>query len=87
MSLCRGELETGKGNHLFYSGKKRSWTVEEDAFLTKLVLKYGAQRWTAIAQRLPGTSERNVGRVGKQCRERWHNHLNPDIRKDEWTPQ
>jgi len=24
-------------------------------------------------------------RVGKQCRERWHNHLNPMIRKSEWT--
>lgn len=24
-------------------------------------------------------------RVGKQCRERWHNHLNPEIKKFEWT--
>lgn len=24
-------------------------------------------------------------RSGKQCRERWHNHLNPDINKGEWT--
>ena len=23
-------------------------------------------------------------RVGKQCRERWHNHLNPDINKSPW---
>jgi hypothetical protein len=27
------------------------------------------------------------GRIGKQCRERWHNHLNPRIRKDPWTPR
>ena len=27
------------------------------------------------------------GRIGKQCRERWHNHLNPNIRKDPWTPE
>jgi hypothetical protein len=26
-----------------------------------------------------------VGRIGKQCRERWHNHLNPDINKEEWS--
>lgn len=26
-----------------------------------------------------------LGRIGKQCRERWHNHLNPDIKKYEWT--
>lgn len=23
-------------------------------------------------------------RTGKQCRERWHNHLNPKIKKDAW---
>lgn len=22
-----------------------------------------------------------------QCRERWHNHLNPDIKKTDWTPE
>lgn len=26
------------------------------------------------------------GRTGKQCRERWHNKLNPDINGDEWDP-
>jgi hypothetical protein len=25
------------------------------------------------------------GRIGKQCRERWHNHLNPAIKKTAWT--
>ena len=25
------------------------------------------------------------GRSGKQCRERWHNHLNPDLRKAGWS--
>lgn len=27
------------------------------------------------------------GRIGKQCRERWHNHLNPDIKKERWTEE
>ena len=26
------------------------------------------------------------GRIGKQCRERWFNHLDPDIKKGDWTP-
>eukprot|EP01050_Picozoa_sp_SAG11_P026777 SAG11_NODE_6537_length_1293_cov_1.623116_2_plen_209_part_00 len=26
-----------------------------------------------------------LGRTGKQCRERWHNHLRPDINKGPWT--
>lgn len=25
------------------------------------------------------------GRTGKQCRERWHNHLDPNINKNAWT--
>ena len=25
------------------------------------------------------------GRIGKQCRERWHNHLDPNIRKEKWS--
>jgi hypothetical protein len=25
------------------------------------------------------------GRIGKQCRERWFNHLDPSIKKGEWT--
>ena len=33
------------------------------------------------------TAENNPisGRIGKQCRERWHNHLNPEIDKSDWT--
>ena len=33
-----------------------------------------------MADRLPG-------RIGKQCRERWFNHLDPDIKKGGWTPE
>lgn len=57
---------------------KGPWTQEEDDKIVELVLKYGATKWSLIAKSLPG-------RIGKQCRERWHNHLNPDIRKDAWT--
>ncbi|KAF5732154.1 putative myb [Tripterygium wilfordii] len=28
-----------------------------------------------------------AGRVGKQCRERWHNHLRPNIKKDSWSEE
>mmetsp|Transcript_11434 Transcript_11434/g.22423 ORF Transcript_11434/g.22423 Transcript_11434/m.22423 type:complete len:318 (+) Transcript_11434:319-1272(+) len=57
--------------------KTGPWTVEEDAIVEQLVKKNGPQKWTYIASHLPG-------RIGKQCRERWHNHLNPDIRKEKW---
>ena len=57
---------------------KGSWTEEEDAALKALVKKHGRTKWSFIGKFLPG-------RVGKQCRERWHNHLNPDLNKRAWT--
>lgn len=30
-------------------------------------------------------AEHLPGRIGKQCRERWHNHLNPRISKAPWA--
>ncbi|KAI9922055.1 hypothetical protein PsorP6_000993 [Peronosclerospora sorghi] len=62
------------------SNSKRPWTREENEKLMQLVKQYGAKRWSLIAMHLPG-------RVGKQCRERWHNHLNPSVRKDAWTAE
>lgn len=59
---------------------KGPWTEEEDDKLVEMVLKYGASNWSQIATALPG-------RIGKQCRERWHNHLNPDIKKNKWTEE
>ena len=46
----------------------------------KLVEIYGNKRWSYIAQLING-------RTGKQCRERWLNHLRPNIKKDEWTAE
>ncbi|THU44292.1 hypothetical protein C4D60_Mb02t05870 [Musa balbisiana] len=59
---------------------KGSWTKEEDECIIKLVAKHGCKRWSIIAKSLSG-------RIGKQCRERWYNHLNPAIKKDAWTPE
>lgn len=57
---------------------KGPWTQEEDDKIIDLVSRYGPTKWSLIAKSLPG-------RIGKQCRERWHNHLNPDIKKEAWT--
>ncbi|KAK9273840.1 hypothetical protein L1049_018652 [Liquidambar formosana] len=59
---------------------KGPWSKEEDEVIIELVNKYGAKKWSTIAQHLPG-------RIGKQCRERWHNHLNPAINKEAWTQE
>ena len=31
--------------------------------------------------------EGDEGRIGKQCRERWHNHLRDGVVKDPWKPE
>jgi Myb-like DNA-binding domain len=59
---------------------KGAWSEEEDEIVMSLVKKLGPKHWSAIASYLPG-------RIGKQCRERWHNHLNPDIKHHPWTPE
>ena len=64
--------------------KRRPWTTEEDEIIKRLVLENGTKKWTVISQKL--TSDYKIKkRTGKQCRERWHNHLDPKIRKDEWS--
>ncbi|GFN98630.1 myb-related protein a [Plakobranchus ocellatus] len=59
---------------------KGPWTREEDCRVIQLVNEYGPKRWTLISKHLKG-------RTGKQCRERWHNHLNPSIKKSAWTEE
>ena len=48
------------------------WTAEEDAVLGALVRELGPSKWSVIAAKLPG-------RIGKQCRERWTNHLSDEV--------
>jgi hypothetical protein len=52
------------------SEERRPWTKEEDWKVVDLVKKYGTKKWSMVGGFLDG-------RTGKQCRERWHNHLNP----------
>lgn len=52
-------------------GSKGPWSGEEDHRLVSLVQEFGAERWVVIASKLKT-------RTGKQCRERWHNHLDPE---------
>jgi hypothetical protein len=55
------------------------WTEEEDR--TIIAARFaGITKWSEIAFRVPG-------RIGKQIRERWFNHLDPSIRKGSWEPE
>lgn len=62
------------------------WSAEEDALLTSLI--QGKKRWSEIAHRLNTEMHRGLQvRSGKQCKERWNNHLNPSINRGGWTLQ
>jgi hypothetical protein len=56
-----------------------SWTGQEDKLILTWVMQYGPQKWANLADLLPG-------RIAKQCRERWYNHLDPNIKRSTWTP-
>ncbi|KAL2332930.1 hypothetical protein Fmac_014143 [Flemingia macrophylla] len=90
-ALClKGDVHVSTKNNGNVVGrpKKRSsvplikgqWTQEEDRKLLKLVKQHGVRKWSQISEMLDG-------RAGKQCRERWHNHLRPDIKKDSWSEE
>ena len=59
---------------------KGPWTPSEDRRLLALVNELGAEKWVVIASRLGS-------RTGKQCRERWHNHVNPVLNKAPFSPE
>eukprot|EP01127_Copromyxa_protea_P002052 TRINITY_DN11939_c0_g1_i1.p1 TRINITY_DN11939_c0_g1~~TRINITY_DN11939_c0_g1_i1.p1 ORF type:complete len:450 (+),score=86.01 TRINITY_DN11939_c0_g1_i1:49-1398(+) len=60
--------------HHFEVTERRKWVPSEDGQLIKLVEKYGTRNWRIIASHLHG-------RLPKQCRERWINHVDPEIHK------
>ncbi|ORD93515.1 MYBH DICDI [Enterospora canceri] len=57
---------------------KGPWSEEEDLRLVRIIGRYEPRNWSLIAE-MVGT------RCGKQCRERWHNHLNPVVNKSSFT--
>lgn len=69
-----GSVETGD------KARRKLWTPEEDCAVRKLVEKHGIKKWALISKKI--CEQFHVyGRTGKQCRERWHNHLDPGVRK------
>ena len=59
--------------------RKRAWTPAEDEKL-RTAVAVGPVKWASVAQAV-GT------RNAKQCRERWHYNLNPEIKKGRWTAE
>lgn len=58
---------------------KGHWSPQEDDLLRRLVASE-QKNWGEVAAKIPG-------RTSKQCRERWHNHLDPNIVRGAYTPE
>ncbi|KAL2480670.1 myb domain protein [Abeliophyllum distichum] len=56
----------------------RSWSVEEDKILTRLVDQYKARNWSLISKYIKGRSE-------KSCRLCWCNQLSPNVERRSFT--
>jgi len=52
--------------------------------LKKIYEDMGIKKWTDVAKMMKDDYDID-GRNGKQCRERYHNHLKGGIRKEKWT--
>jgi hypothetical protein len=58
---------------------KNKFTADEDRMLLELVRRLGDKDWINVSLAM---GVRNA----RQCRERYNNYLNPELRKDDWTP-
>lgn len=57
---------------------KRAWDDAQDMKLLRMIAEIGPHQWEHMALQMEGRS-------GKQCRERWHNQLNPLLKKANWS--
>lgn len=66
--------------------RKHLWTSPEDETLKTLILTRGARSWSVIAREINSLIHNGLNiRQGRQCRERWFNHINPELNKGQWS--
>ena len=58
--------------------KKDMWRAEEDLRLMQIIDMHSARNWNEISNILKGRS-------AKQCRQRWHNNLDPLFKRCKWS--
>eukprot|EP01066_Platyproteum_vivax_P013090 Platyproteum_vivax@DN5954_c0_g1_i2.p1 len=65
------------------SSGREPWNNDEDKLLYQLVMQFGPSRWTEVASIL--NEKLRSRRLAKQCRERWISHVDPSVRRGEWS--
>jgi len=58
---------------------KKRWTHDEDLALQQAVEELGTSNWGEISRRMPAK------RSSIQCRRRYSNKLDPNVKNDDWT--
>ena len=67
--------------------RSKEWLPSEDRLLIELITKYGARNWVTLARIINDTFHGGaITKSSKQCRGRWINHLDPNLKKDAWSP-
>ena len=78
-SICAASSSPSEeGSQSKGSSIKIKFTEEEDLKLLELVKKYGSKDWIQISKLIQTRNPR-------QCRERWNNYVNPDLRSDPFS--
>jgi len=57
---------------------RKPWTAAEDGAVRNAAQTHGLGAWSLVSALIPG-------RTGKQCRERWYNHLDAAVTKEPWS--
>lgn len=61
--------------------ERKPWSEEEDAVLKFLKEEVKIAKWSHIARKM-AEEHSMFGRNGKQCRERYYNHLDSSIKRE-----
>lgn len=78
-AIAAAQAQTQGGMSQVYRKGWKPWTAEEDHELIKLVEEHGKHNWPNVSKNLTtGT------RLPKQCRDRYMNKLDPNLRVDQW---
>ena len=70
--------QIGSSDESKEKSRKKAWDEEQDNKLLGMIAEIGPHQWEQMAATMEGRS-------GKQCRERWHNQLNPLLKKTAWS--
>ena len=67
---------------------RQPWLPQEDYTLKAIIEDQGVRGWSIVAKELNMRVHRGIPvRQGKQCRERYYNHIDPRLVKGNWSPE